>query len=348
MWRASLNEFAKSAPCQAPASAGSAMAGLVAAVLAGAAGRGGGVERSPPMRSKFQSWRSVGGSPASLGEQGGCRTDAHRKWPAVHARTLPPGRCAAKRAFTPGPSLAAGLRQFPELWAGRSRSPKGARVTIESVGRMSDVSEVRQLSHCAECAYVDSLLDVSVFVPKSEEVTLLHTKRPPLLALSMVVAAAFGCSAPDESTTTTVSRLNVDTTATYTPWATERQVRRRSERQHLDRHAAGHSTCVAALPANSSSWTRRERLLPPANVGNGLCVDVNGAGTADGTAVIQYTCGTGTNQQWLFTDSNAAETLTARHSGKLLDVSGSGTADGTKLQQSTGPAPPTSCSSCRT
>ncbi|GAA3415044.1 RICIN domain-containing protein [Streptosporangium vulgare] len=31
------------------------------------------------------------------------------------------------------------------------------------------------------------------------------------------------------------------------------------------------------------------------------CLDVLNAGTADGTQVVQWTCGTGTNQQWLRT-----------------------------------------------
>jgi hypothetical protein len=31
---------------------------------------------------------------------------------------------------------------------------------------------------------------------------------------------------------------------------------------------------------------------------SGKCLDVVGAGTGDGVDIEQYTCGTGTNQQW--------------------------------------------------
>ena len=59
----------------------------------------------------------------------------------------------------------------------------------------------------------------------------------------------------------------------------------------------------------------------------GKCVDVQGAGTADGTQVQIYTCnGTGA-QQWTVGSSG---TLTAL--GKCLDVAGAGTANGTKVQ----------------
>jgi hypothetical protein len=34
------------------------------------------------------------------------------------------------------------------------------------------------------------------------------------------------------------------------------------------------------------------------NVQNGLCLDVNGAGTANGTAVVLWSCHTGANQRW--------------------------------------------------
>jgi type 1 glutamine amidotransferase len=74
----------------------------------------------------------------------------------------------------------------------------------------------------------------------------------------------------------------------------------------------------------------RETAPPPAAgqiVGaEGRCVDVDGAGTADGTRVQLWPCN-GTNaQQW----ARAGETWTAL--GKCLDVSGAGTADGTRVQ----------------
>jgi len=164
---------------------------------------------------------------------------------------------------------------------------------------------------------------------------LLYTKRPALLALSLVIAAGVACSAPGEWTTTTVSPLNVDATATYTLVGVQSgkcvDVPNGSTSNGVQLDI---STCVAGSARQQFKLdSQGNGYYHLRNVGNGLCVDVNAAGTTDGTAVIQWTCGTGLNQQWLFTDSNAAETLTARHSGKLLDVSNGGTADGTKLQQ---------------
>jgi type 1 glutamine amidotransferase len=57
------------------------------------------------------------------------------------------------------------------------------------------------------------------------------------------------------------------------------------------------------------------------------CLDVAGAGTADGTKVQLYTCN-GTNaQQWTVTVGSTIKAL-----GKCLDVSGGGTANGTRTQ----------------
>jgi hypothetical protein len=39
------------------------------------------------------------------------------------------------------------------------------------------------------------------------------------------------------------------------------------------------------------------------NQNSGKCLDVASGGTADGTDITQYTCGTGTNQQWTRTAS---------------------------------------------
>ncbi|GLW56721.1 RICIN domain-containing protein [Kitasatospora phosalacinea] len=73
-----------------------------------------------------------------------------------------------------------------------------------------------------------------------------------------------------------------------------------------------------------------------ANANSGKCVDATGWGTANGTAVQQWACGTGANQQWQFaptdggyyrvTNRNAAATA------QVLDVTGAATADGAKLQ----------------
>ncbi|HEU5355163.1 MAG TPA: ricin-type beta-trefoil lectin domain protein [Actinocrinis sp.] len=59
----------------------------------------------------------------------------------------------------------------------------------------------------------------------------------------------------------------------------------------------------------------------------GLCLDVRGANSADGTPVQVYSCN-GTNaQSWSLTSSNQLQAL-----GKCLDVSAAGTANGTKVQ----------------
>ncbi|MFE9773680.1 PQQ-dependent sugar dehydrogenase [Streptomyces sp. NPDC005931] len=59
----------------------------------------------------------------------------------------------------------------------------------------------------------------------------------------------------------------------------------------------------------------------------GTCLDVDGAGTADGTKIQLWTCNGTTAQKWTVTDDDTLEAL-----GKCLDVSGGGTADGTRIQ----------------
>lgn len=59
----------------------------------------------------------------------------------------------------------------------------------------------------------------------------------------------------------------------------------------------------------------------------GLCLDVSGASSADGTPVQVYGCN-GTNAQtWTLTSSNQLQAL-----GKCLDVSAAGMANGTLVQ----------------
>jgi hypothetical protein len=68
---------------------------------------------------------------------------------------------------------------------------------------------------------------------------------------------------------------------------------------------------------------------------SGKCLDINGASTADGAGVIQWTCGTGNNQQFQWLASGSYFQIKARHSGKCIDVVGSSTADGALLEQRT-------------
>ncbi|GAA0592740.1 RICIN domain-containing protein [Streptomyces crystallinus] len=70
------------------------------------------------------------------------------------------------------------------------------------------------------------------------------------------------------------------------------------------------------------------------NRNSGKALDVNGASTADGARVTQWTRNDGANQQWQFVDSGGGYyRLKARHSDKVLDVAGSSTADGAAIQQ---------------
>ncbi|WP_407320009.1 RICIN domain-containing protein [Isoptericola halotolerans] len=66
---------------------------------------------------------------------------------------------------------------------------------------------------------------------------------------------------------------------------------------------------------------------------SGKCVDVVSASTANAAEVVQYTCGSGTNQQWERRDAGSRYELVARHSGKCLDLPSGSTANGTRLQQ---------------
>ncbi|KAK1176779.1 ricin-type beta-trefoil lectin domain protein [Streptomyces sp. NBS 14/10] len=81
--------------------------------------------------------------------------------------------------------------------------------------------------------------------------------------------------------------------------------------------------------ADSAGWLKNPAPAP-ARVQSGIagkCVDVNGAGTADGTAVQIWGCGDSANQLWsAYTDG------TLRSMGKCLDAAGGSTANGTKVQ----------------
>ncbi|MEV0906785.1 ricin-type beta-trefoil lectin domain protein [Streptomyces hokutonensis] len=59
----------------------------------------------------------------------------------------------------------------------------------------------------------------------------------------------------------------------------------------------------------------------------GKCVDVNGASSANGTAIQLYDCNGSAAQQWTVGSDGTIRAL-----GKCLDVNAGGTADGTKVQ----------------
>jgi len=76
------------------------------------------------------------------------------------------------------------------------------------------------------------------------------------------------------------------------------------------------------------------------NTTSGKCVDANGSGTANGTIVLQWSCGTSQNQNWQFRPtSDGFFQVVPRHAQALawdinIDAYGSagGTADGTPVQ----------------
>ncbi|NEC49694.1 DUF1080 domain-containing protein [Actinospica acidiphila] len=60
---------------------------------------------------------------------------------------------------------------------------------------------------------------------------------------------------------------------------------------------------------------------------NDTCLDVDGAGTADGTRVQIYACNSSAAQRWTVSADGTLRAL-----GKCLDVSGGGSLDGTRIQ----------------
>ncbi|WP_162466059.1 RICIN domain-containing protein [Streptomyces taklimakanensis] len=67
---------------------------------------------------------------------------------------------------------------------------------------------------------------------------------------------------------------------------------------------------------------------------SGKAVDVFERSTADGASIVQWTPGTGTNQQFRFVPSGDGwYRIMARHSGKVLDVEARSTADGANVVQ---------------
>jgi hypothetical protein len=58
------------------------------------------------------------------------------------------------------------------------------------------------------------------------------------------------------------------------------------------------------------------------------CLDANGNGTANGTAVIIWDCHGALNQQW---NLNTDGTITSAQSGLCLDANNAATTNGTKL-----------------
>jgi Ricin-type beta-trefoil lectin domain/Glycosyl hydrolases family 18 len=67
--------------------------------------------------------------------------------------------------------------------------------------------------------------------------------------------------------------------------------------------------------------------------GSGKCLDVNGAGTADGTNIQQWTCNGTPAQAFRVDDVGGGKVrLVNPHANKCVDINGAGTANGTNVQ----------------
>ncbi|WP_282203617.1 RICIN domain-containing protein [Kitasatospora fiedleri] len=92
----------------------------------------------------------------------------------------------------------------------------------------------------------------------------------------------------------------------------------------------GGGTTPPSGPVNTAAW------YTLTNANSGKCVDATGWGTANGTAVQQWACGAGANQQWQFTPTDGGyyrvTNRNAAAGAQVLDVTGAATADGAKIQ----------------
>ncbi|MDQ3597919.1 MAG: DUF1929 domain-containing protein [Pseudomonadota bacterium] len=70
------------------------------------------------------------------------------------------------------------------------------------------------------------------------------------------------------------------------------------------------------------------------SVSSGLCLDVLGGSSNNGSAIVQFTCHSGEAQQWYFGQvSSGNYQLSAKHSAKCMRVEGGATAAGALLSQ---------------
>jgi hypothetical protein len=69
------------------------------------------------------------------------------------------------------------------------------------------------------------------------------------------------------------------------------------------------------------------------NRATGRAMDVSGASTSDGGAVIAWTVHGGANQHWIVTTTGGYTRLTSLHSGRVLEVPQSSTTNGTAFVQ---------------
>ncbi|MFD9034100.1 pectate lyase [Streptomyces sp. NPDC059567] len=82
---------------------------------------------------------------------------------------------------------------------------------------------------------------------------------------------------------------------------------------------------VAAAPADSS--------YSLVNANSGLCLEMPGAGTADGTQLAQAGCDGAADQTWRLTATGGGYTLAAVHSGKCAGIRDGSTSAGKAVEQ---------------
>lgn len=88
-------------------------------------------------------------------------------------------------------------------------------------------------------------------------------------------------------------------------------------------------TAATASPSSLSNGVYRMQARH-----SGRCADVGGSSQTNGTALQQWSCHTGSNQKWAFTNlNNGYFQIKAQHSGRCLDVAGNSTSNGGKVQQ---------------
>ncbi|MFE3516414.1 RICIN domain-containing protein [Streptomyces sp. NPDC059166] len=85
----------------------------------------------------------------------------------------------------------------------------------------------------------------------------------------------------------------------------------------------GTGTQQPSGPIDPAAWYRVK------NAGSGACLDAADWGTGDGTALQQWACGTGANQNWQFRPTDGGNyQVVNRHNGKVWDVDGGAGATG--------------------
>ncbi|MDI3101764.1 ThuA domain-containing protein [Streptomyces rochei] len=95
----------------------------------------------------------------------------------------------------------------------------------------------------------------------------------------------------------------------------------------LQNHGDGDEVAFRDIRVKHAGTPGPDPRTGPVRGVNGKCLDVDGAGTADGTEVQLWSCNQSSAQAW-----TVAGDGTLRALGKCLDVSGGGSADGTRIQ----------------